>query len=135
MILNKFISLIKIFRHHVWCYECEIYVSEPNQTLQHCIELIKSKLTKSSRSQNNQLLPDLRGILVGTKCTHLQQSVDIQELRRVFAQRSVKTDSCAQCDEGYNPSLWLCLKCGTNLCGRLANGHALRHHKVNEVAK
>lgn len=120
----------------MWCYACESYVSEPelDPVLNRCIELIKSKFNKGFHSQSI----DRQTILVGTKCTHLQQSVDIQELHRIYGKRSDDTDSCVKCDDNiFNPYLWLCLKCGTELCGRSANGHALRHHnhKVNEIDK
>lgn len=35
-------------------------------------------------------------------------------------------------DDGfeYDKTLWLCLKCGSQLCGRSKRGHALKHFEV-----
>lgn len=79
-----------------------------------------------------------------TKCVHVKRAVDWQKLRRRFKNASIENEKCVECvkatngdteknDEDYEVdlSLWMCLKCGTNLCGRTVNEHALKHYTVN----
>lgn len=78
------------------------------------------------------------------KCTHIKRAVDIQKLRRMFKKSSsVENEKCVDCakitngdadagDFEQDRSLWMCLKCGTNLCGRSVNQHALKHFQVSE---
>uniref|UniRef100_A0A182W615 Ubiquitin carboxyl-terminal hydrolase n=1 Tax=Anopheles minimus TaxID=112268 RepID=A0A182W615_9DIPT len=88
----------------------------------------------------------------GEVCTHIQKSIDLNTIRKQIKTNEAwfKKD-CGKCmDEpasrGGNhihepskvfsdascetPTLWLCLKCGTQLCGRKQNQHALKHYTV-----
>ncbi|XP_063707415.1 ubiquitin carboxyl-terminal hydrolase 16/45 [Culicoides brevitarsis] len=75
-------------------------------------------------------------------CNHAIKSCDINKIRK-----SIKTSgilrNCPQCDNNittnvdnelevameYDESLWICLKCGAQLCGRMKNKHALAHNQ------
>jgi len=35
----------------------------------------------------------------------------------------------------FDSTLWLCLKCGSQLCGRARHKHALEHYKVSRGSK
>lgn len=72
-------------------------------------------------------------------CSHLKKSVDIQKLRKPFKLSSIELEKCAACakedtaelvDGEFDKSLWMCLKCGTHLCGRSVNKHALVHFQT-----
>lgn len=74
----------------------------------------------------------------GEMCAHLKKSVDIQRLRKIF-KASAEKEKCSGCSkedvsdlvEGeYDKSLWMCLKCGSHLCGRSVNKHALVHYQT-----
>lgn len=77
------------------------------------------------------------------KCVHTKKSVDLTKLRRVYKKSTIENEKCAECAKTSNGdlekneddyevdlSLWMCLKCGTHLCGRTVNEHALKHFKV-----
>jgi len=86
-------------------------------------------------------------------CQHIKKAVDTQRLRKQLKVAGIATD-CVQCSKSsqndsekgsnfiddieamgleyeYDNTLWLCLKCGTQLCGRSKNQHALLHFKVS----
>lgn len=84
-----------------------------------------------------------------TTCQHIKRAVDATKLRRQLKATGLVYE-CSQCqklgqqkqspdadagpkadDIEYDSTLWLCLKCGTQLCGRSRNKHALEHHKVS----
>lgn len=78
------------------------------------------------------------------KCSHVKKSVDLNKLRRTYKKSSIENAKCMECakivngdteknEDDYETdlSLWMCLKCGTHLCGRTVNEHALKHFKVN----
>lgn len=80
------------------------------------------------------------------KCTHIKKAVEIQKLRKIFKKSSVENEKCVDCSKLSNGdadgedfeqdrSLWMCLKCGTHLCGRLVNQHALKHYQVSATTK
>lgn len=80
-------------------------------------------------------------------CIHLRKSVDVQKIRKCIKTTGIEIEDCSECkktipqspvdknsdcDEFYTDrSIWLCLKCGSQLCGRFKNKHALMHFKVN----
>lgn len=79
-----------------------------------------------------------------SKCIHVKKSVDLNKLRRIYKKSSIENAKCTECmkisngdteknedDYEVDLSLWMCLKCGTHLCGRTVNEHALKHYKVN----
>ncbi|KAM8720357.1 hypothetical protein ACLKA7_006408 [Drosophila subpalustris] len=78
-------------------------------------------------------------------CQHIKKAVDTARLRRHLkstgllyecvqcqklnaSKETSGADSVADCE--YDNTLWLCLKCGTQLCGRERNKHALHHHQT-----
>lgn len=78
----------------------------------------------------------------GPKCAHVKRAVDKQKLRKLFNKSSVEKEKCVECtrmtngdtdagDFEYDLSLWMCLKCGSHLCGRTVNKHALNHFTVS----
>ncbi|XP_055910478.1 ubiquitin carboxyl-terminal hydrolase 16 isoform X2 [Eupeodes corollae] len=83
-------------------------------------------------------------------CKHIKKSVDPNSLRKNLKVIGIVSETCSECakasktqpttppaseDEGsesfeYDKTLWLCLKCGKQLCGRLKNQHALKHYET-----
>lgn len=76
------------------------------------------------------------------KCPHLKKAVDPQRLRRHYKKSAIENEKCIDCnkmpnggvpedsDFEYDRTLWMCLKCGSNLCGRSVNQHALKHFQT-----
>ncbi|XP_017093112.2 ubiquitin carboxyl-terminal hydrolase 16/45 isoform X2 [Drosophila bipectinata] len=83
-----------------------------------------------------------------SSCQHIKRAVDATRLRRQLKTTGLVYE-CSQCqkqgqqkqsadadsdpkagDIEYDSTLWLCLKCGTQLCGRSRNKHALEHHQT-----
>lgn len=69
-------------------------------------------------------------------CMHVAKSVDLNKLRKAIKQNGIAA-SCTQCppvqqDLGYEEdnSVWVCLNCGSQLCGRMRNKHALKHYET-----
>lgn len=83
-------------------------------------------------------------------CNHVKKAVDSAKLRKLLKTTGLVLE-CIQCLKTgvtspaaeasespesvgafeYDNTLWLCLKCGTQLCGRSKNQHALQHFKVS----
>lgn len=87
------------------------------------------------------------GLGAGSECPHVKRSVDTAKLRKVIKSVGITLEKCTECakmiestkpatldddEEGseYDKTLWLCLMCGSQLCGRSKNEHALKHYKV-----
>uniref|UniRef100_A0A182K832 Ubiquitin carboxyl-terminal hydrolase n=1 Tax=Anopheles christyi TaxID=43041 RepID=A0A182K832_9DIPT len=85
----------------------------------------------------------------GEMCTHIQKSIDINTIRKQIKTNEVWCkNTCSKCvdeqatrsgshvndslntsnDVNCDTTLWFCLKCGTQLCGRKKNQHALQHY-------
>ncbi|XP_026847052.1 ubiquitin carboxyl-terminal hydrolase 45 isoform X2 [Drosophila persimilis] len=81
-------------------------------------------------------------------CQHIKKSVDAARLRRQLKATGLVYE-CSQCQKNQgaasgsgsgsgdldcdfeiDSTLWLCLKCGTQLCGRSRKQHALQHYKT-----
>ncbi|XP_013105568.1 ubiquitin carboxyl-terminal hydrolase 16 [Stomoxys calcitrans] len=84
-------------------------------------------------------------------CPHLKRAVDSGKLRKLLKGTGLLLD-CGECQKmgvtspaaealensvespigsfEYDNTLWLCLKCGSQLCGRAKNQHALQHYKT-----
>ncbi|EDW53075.1 GM12411 [Drosophila sechellia] len=85
-------------------------------------------------------------------CQHIKKAVDAARLRRLLKSTGLLYE-CSQCQKlgkiadsgagegavgpGGNPvafefdsTLWLCLKCGSQLCGRARHKHALEHYQT-----
>lgn len=73
------------------------------------------------------------------ECAHINKAVDLQKVKKAIIRTGFYTD-CEECkkihtietddleDLEYDFSLWLCLKCGNQGCGRSRNKHALKHY-------
>lgn len=80
------------------------------------------------------------------KCSHVKKALDATKLRRKYKQIAIDMEKCSECnkttalnggdaeknedDYETDVTLWLCLKCGTHLCGRTVGKHALKHYQV-----
>lgn len=75
-------------------------------------------------------------------CIHINKSIDINRVRKAIKSSQMETDKCSECiknvtvtesadnDFEYDKTVWLCLKCGSQLCGRARNKHALLHYET-----
>lgn len=73
-------------------------------------------------------------------CVHINKSIDINRVRKAIKLDQLETEKCSECiktattaettdgDFEYDKTIWLCLKCGSQLCGRAKNKHALSHY-------
>ncbi|XP_071051773.1 ubiquitin carboxyl-terminal hydrolase 16/45 [Onthophagus taurus] len=77
-----------------------------------------------------------------TKCPHLNKAVDLTKIKKGLQKSGLRKD-CEECTrnpiphsldipEGmiFDDSLWLCLQCGNQACGRSVNKHALKHYNT-----
>jgi ubiquitin carboxyl-terminal hydrolase 16/45 len=76
-----------------------------------------------------------------SKCSHIVKSIETTKLKKLIKANGIQA-KCLECekqkclplnddDEGeYDTTLWLCLRCGIQLCGRRCNKHALDHYEV-----
>lgn len=111
----------------------------------------KSKMTRKRRqgdphadgSESSSDNNEKNGSNRSSNCTHIKRAVDAQKLRKAFKASPIVNDKCVQCskmpngtaelepaDYEYDHTLWMCLKCGVNSCGRSINKHALAHFQV-----
>lgn len=80
---------------------------------------------------------------VATGCSHINKSLDSTKLRKILKANGVHS-KCCECEKmpkdpemalddmyEYDNTLWLCLRCGSQLCGRRMNKHALVHYNVS----
>nr|XP_019559760.2 ubiquitin carboxyl-terminal hydrolase 16 [Aedes albopictus] len=104
----------------------------------------------STESNDDARLPSHQGGS-GEKCTHVKKAIDPPAVKKKLKQDGLKKQ-CPKCVENkslpqpelaaagegfeleediqFSLSLWLCLQCGTQLCGRYLKSHALEHYKV-----
>ena len=94
----------------------------------------------------------VRNPAAGDVCVHVKNSIHSQTVRKRVKSANGLDQVCAKCVENKkgnpgpepllsdlldydepDPSLWMCLKCGTQLCGRSVNQHALEHYKVRQA--
>lgn len=78
---------------------------------------------------------------LGSGCIHFKKSYDSSKLKKALKANGIN-EKCCECkkmpenevssDEmfEYDNTLWLCLRCGSQLCGRRMNKHALEHFNV-----
>ncbi|XP_018327988.1 ubiquitin carboxyl-terminal hydrolase 16, partial [Agrilus planipennis] len=74
-----------------------------------------------------------------TECPHINKGVELQRVKKALRQNGFQT-KCEECLKEpssnslesnsiiFDSSLWMCLKCGNQGCGRYQNQHALKHH-------
>lgn len=84
-------------------------------------------------------------------CRHIKKAVDVSKIRKAIKAEGALLTNCSEClkenpspitvsespdmvnNKNYDEidkSLWFCLKCGSQLCGRSRNQHALKHFQV-----
>lgn len=74
---------------------------------------------------------------VKSECPHVGKAVDLTRLKKTLKTSGFEKE-CAECNktsknEVLDPdfeedfTLWMCLRCGSQLCGRARNKHALHH--------
>lgn len=68
------------------------------------------------------------------QCHHAKKSVDVNRVRKALASSARSAGLCAECDRKSlsqdDDQPWLCLACGTVLCGRNSRCHALQHYEM-----
>lgn len=84
---------------------------------------------------------------VTPKCPHIIKSIDFTKVKKYIKQNGFSSH-CADCEkekkeppksedavdeeeEEYDRSLWMCLRCGLQFCGRTVNKHAIAHYSVS----
>lgn len=72
------------------------------------------------------------------ECTHISKAIDLQRIKKALQKTDFLTE-CEECkkspsndlemdaDYEFDLSLWMCLKCGHQGCGRSKKRHALQH--------
>ncbi|KAH8414829.1 hypothetical protein KR215_006041 [Drosophila sulfurigaster] len=113
--------------------------------------MVKKRQTDAQQDGNSSTDSGASGAAV---CQHIKRAVDTTRLRRQLKATGLLYE-CVQCQklnatnvagssgnggvDGSGESsatceadntLWLCLNCGTQLCGRERNTHALQHHQT-----
>lgn len=103
----------------------------------------------STESNDDARMPQHQG--PGEKCAHVKKAVDPTTVKKKLKLNGLEKQ-CPKCledkslplkpdlaavgegleleEDKSSLSLWLCLQCGTQLCGRYRNQHALEHCKV-----
>ncbi|XP_047031653.1 ubiquitin carboxyl-terminal hydrolase 16 isoform X3 [Helicoverpa zea] len=77
---------------------------------------------------------------VKSACPHVAKAVDLTQLKKALKTGGFQTE-CSECKKSSKTevsdpdfeedlSLWMCLRCGSQLCGRTRNKHALNHFKT-----
>lgn len=82
-----------------------------------------------------------------SSCAHVNKSIESTKLRKALKAVGIN-QKCGDCEKNpdlqvesnddmfeYDNSLWLCLRCGSQLCGRRMNKHALQHYDVRHSPK
>lgn len=77
-----------------------------------------------------------------TSCPHISKSTSLNVLKQAIQEKGILKD-CEECvnspvTNGFDfpsefevdDSLWMCLMCGNQGCGRAANKHALKHYNT-----
>lgn len=81
-----------------------------------------------------------------SKCSHINKSIVVTKIKKLLKTNGLVT-LCSECEKEketstsnnnheddeyeYDKTLWLCLRCGVQLCGRTANKHAIQHYEVH----
>lgn len=96
----------------------------------------------TTESCDEKPLNNSQGSGSSSDCPHAKKAVDPTKLRKILKANGLETENCAECAKcepistesnklddvfEYDKTLWLCLKCGSQLCGRSKNKHALNH--------
>lgn len=98
--------------------------------------MVKKK-RQSEPSENGDDSTESCDEIVKSACHHVAKAVDLTRLKKSLKTGGFEKE-CSECkksvsteviDPNYEEdlSLWMCLRCGTQLCGRTRNKHALNH--------
>lgn len=86
---------------------------------------------------------------ISSKCIHITKAIDFAKVKK-YIKQSGFSSTCSECErqknetpelannddeeeEGeYDRSLWMCLRCGLQFCGRTVNKHAIAHYEVTK---
>uniref|UniRef100_A0A182IYS2 Ubiquitinyl hydrolase 1 n=1 Tax=Anopheles atroparvus TaxID=41427 RepID=A0A182IYS2_ANOAO len=102
----------------------------------------------ASSTESNDDMQSASKMNGGENCIHIPKAVDLPTIRKKI--KSSGFDKlCGKCAQdaviysasakvldggaGVDCTLWLCLKCGSQLCGRNRNQHALQHYTHSDV--
>ncbi|OWR54466.1 ubiquitin carboxyl-terminal hydrolase 45 like protein [Danaus plexippus plexippus] len=98
--------------------------------------MVKKK-RQSDPSENGDDSTESCDETVKSACPHVAKAVDLTRLKKALKTGGFEKE-CSECkkspkteiaDSNYEEdvTLWMCLRCGTQLCGRARNKHALNH--------
>lgn len=98
--------------------------------------MVKKK-RQSDPSENGDESTESCDESVKSACPHVAKAVDLTKLKKSLKTGGFETE-CAECkkleknevsdpDFEVDQTLWMCLRCGSQLCGRARNKHALNH--------
>ncbi|XP_072944709.1 ubiquitin carboxyl-terminal hydrolase 16/45 isoform X2 [Epargyreus clarus] len=98
--------------------------------------MVKKK-RQSDPSENGDESTESCDETVKSACPHVAKAVDLTKLKKALKTGGFEKE-CSECkkspkteveDPNFEEdlSLWMCLRCGTQLCGRARNKHALNH--------
>lgn len=104
--------------------------------------MVKATTTKENIDDGSSDERNDENSKVTSKCSHIAKSVDFNKIKKYIKQNGFH-GSCLECDkeqkplseenEGeYDKTLWMCLKCGLQLCGRFVREHAKSHYEVSK---
>ncbi|KAL1494080.1 hypothetical protein ABEB36_009734 [Hypothenemus hampei] len=73
-----------------------------------------------------------------SECTHVKKALELTKIKKNLLKSGGFLTVCPECKKlpadpdlqeiEFDLTLWLCLKCGNQACGRSKNGHALQHY-------
>lgn len=94
---------------------------------------------KKHQSEPNMDTSDTEDDNQNVECHHINKAVELQKVKKTLTRTGFLQD-CEECkklsqddeseDVEYDMSLWLCLKCGNQACGRGRNCHAMEHNRT-----
>ncbi len=106
--------------------------------------MVKTKENDGSSDSGDERDGNDSNLKSTSKCPHINKSVAVAKIKKLLKNNGLMK-TCAECEKDkqiisndednefeYDQSLWLCLKTGSQLCGRARNKHALLHYEVRE---
>lgn len=108
--------------------------------------MVKTKESDGSTDSGNERDHNEDNARPTPKCAHINKSVQVAKIKKLIKSSGLLS-SCSECEKDksilnsksteedeneaeYDRTLWLCLKCGVQLCGRAYNKHAKLHWQV-----
>lgn len=105
--------------------------------------MVKTKENDGSTDSGDERDRNDDNIKSTSKCSHVNKAVIVAKIKKLLKNNGL-VRSCVECEkdkkilktedeneEEYDQSLWMCLKCGIQLCGRFRCKHALQHYEVD----